>query len=161
MQDIHLQADTFLNYIFKCIDKEAFLADVKLDHICFRTSTLDEYETYKTLFSSNSTLIACNQINGREISVFKTNTNFNHERFSTKLLELTQPKEERKDSTNFEHIEFVIEKPLKKLVEENPHLNFNTKNIGAKTPEIRLNFAKGCIKFRNIALKDVIASETE
>jgi uncharacterized protein len=159
MQEIYLKADAFLNYIFKCIDKEVFLSEVKLDHICFRTSTLDEYERYKTLFSSNSTLIACNQINGREITVFKTNSDFQHERFSTKLLELTQPKVERKDSTNFEHIEFVIQKELRKLVEENPHLNFNTKNIDAKTPEIRLNFAKGCIKFRNIALEDVIASE--
>ena len=79
---------------------------------------------------------------GREISVF----------------ELPSPKSGTNYETGFEHIEFVINQDLRKLVETNPHLNFNTKGIdSAENPDVRLKFAKGVVKFHTLTLREVVA----
>lgn len=160
MREIHKEGSNFLAYISSCINKEVFLKELVLDHICFRTASLAEYETYKAQFSKLGNLISSNLINGREISIYRLKKAIEFDGLSTLLLELTQPKSSREDKSEFEHIEFVCSKNLRTLVEENPHLNFNTKNIDDTNAEIRLNFLNGVIKFRNIGLEKIIELES-
>jgi uncharacterized protein len=160
MRELHKEGKIFLEYIYSCIQKEAFLKDFVLDHICFRTASLEEYTQYKTQFSKLGKLLSSNLINDREISIYKLEDAIEFGTRKTSLLELTQPKSSREDKSEFEHIELVTTKNLRTLVEENPHLNFNTKNIDDINAEIRLNYLNGVIKFRNIGLEKIIELES-
>ena len=130
-----------------------------IDHVCFRCDTVLQYQTFKTALVKQYRLLSANQVNKREISIFEFKKPLEIEAYSCALLELTAPKQARNDAAGFEHIELICDADLRKLIEKNSHLNFNTKNIDTENPEIRLNYTIGSIKIRNIGLKVILAKE--
>jgi uncharacterized protein len=156
---LYASAEDFLDYIVNCTENETFWSFAVLDHICFRAASDVDYENKKLEFSSLGSLFSENIVNGRKISVFKTVVPLQNSSLETTVLELAQPKKGASHRVGFEHIELVVSIDLRSLVEQNPHLNFYTKNINDKVPEIRLNFLKGTIKFRNIGLEKILGEE--
>ncbi|MBY0414244.1 MAG: hypothetical protein K2Q18_08765, partial [Bdellovibrionales bacterium] len=59
-----------------------------------------------------------------------------------------------------EHVEFVSQKPLQDIVDQYPHLAFETNGINkAINADITLRLPPFCIRFHNQTLEDVIADE--
>ncbi len=156
MDIIYNAGKIFLDYIVNCAVNDDFWKTTKLDHICYRAESVQEYTNLKNQFSILGLLFAENVVNGRQISIFKLSAPIQNEVLSTQWLELAAPKERSNHGVGFEHIELITPLNLRALVEDNPHLNFNVKNIDGNVPEIRLKFSKGVIKFRNKGIENII-----
>lgn len=128
-----------------------------LDHICYRTETIKEYKEIKKVFSLYDELLADNQHNGREISVFKLSAPIIWGARQIPVLELLAPKKEMNYDTGFEHVEFVIKEDLRAFVGKHPHLNFNLKNIDkVENPSVKLKLSCGVVKFHEITLEELV-----
>lgn len=152
------EAQTFLSEIFGRLEEaNCPVSNFYLDHICYRTATLEEYLQAKRQLQKMGELLSANLHNGREISVFRLASPIEFKDRTINDFELPAPKLETDYSTGYEHIELVVDVPLRQLVSSHPHLNFNTKHIDqAENPSIKLNFRAGSVKFHRQALWEVL-----
>lgn len=152
------EAQSFLNQIFRLLEEaNCPVSSYQLDHICYRTATLEEYHQTKRQLEGMGELLSANQYNGREISVFRLASPIEFKGRIIRDFELPAPKLDADYSTGYEHIELVVDVPLRRLVSSHPHLNFNTKNIDQnENPSIKLNFSCGCVKFHLQPLWEVL-----
>ncbi|GMH95208.1 hypothetical protein TL16_g13102 [Triparma laevis f. inornata] len=90
---------------------EIQVSDKISDHICYRTSTSEEYTTLTTAFNScpsSITLLIESVIGGRMISTYKLSTPIPCDEHQIELLELPSPKSGSPYPSGLEHVEFVI-----------------------------------------------------
>lgn len=153
------KASLFLSKIFDVMSQmNCEVGSFDLDHICFRTNTIEEYQNIKQELLAENELLSANEHNGREISVFKLKRPISFEERSIPVFELPAPKDGCSYLSGYEHIEFVIPYTLRELVENNPHLNFNIKNIDDdENPSVKLKFSCGVVKFHVKTLEEVVA----
>lgn len=133
------------------------VVNLELDHICYRTETLDDYQELKKQLSVLNKLLADNVHNGREISVFELSSPIVFQERYVKVFELPAPNKLKSYETGYEHVEFVVKDDLRKFVQDRPHLNFNLKNIDLKeNPSVKLKLKIGSVKFHNLPLQEVV-----
>lgn len=156
--EIREEAESFLSYVFKVLEQaKCDVSGFDLDHICYRVVTVDEYLRLKKLLLKEGVLLADNHWNGREISVFELKNPIVFKGREISVFELPSPKKNVAYETGYEHIEFVVSVELRELIQNNPHLNFNTKGIDKdENPDIRLKFQHGVVKFHKSTLKEVV-----
>ena len=131
-----------------------------LDHICYRVTTIDEYQVKRTELLSIATMLAESMVNGRLIAVFKLNEPIIYKNRSISIIELPQPKNSYSYPTGLEHAEFVTREPLQKIVDRYPQFAFEVFGIHKKiNADITLKLGTFCIRFHNQSLEDVIKLE--
>ena len=158
ISDILKKSPDFISGVLKIL--EGLKCDVsgfELDHICYRTETLSEYQELKKQLTTSNTLLADNEHNGREISVFKLENPIQYINGEVDVFELPAPKSQQAFATGYEHVEFVIPMSLREFVTANPHLNFNIKNIDdLENPSIKLKLSCGSVKFHLSTLAEIV-----
>ncbi|GAM17910.1 hypothetical protein SAMD00019534_010850, partial [Acytostelium subglobosum LB1] len=94
------------------------------DHLCYRVSSQEIYQTKKSEFlSNNHTLLAETMVNGRLICTFKLSQPLVYHDTVTgttrtiELVELPSPKPNRPQLDGLEHTEFVIDEDFQKFIE--------------------------------------------
>ena len=131
-----------------------------IDHICYRTSSMDQYLKLKKEFSLFSQDLIESDINGRPITTFKLFEPLKFNDRSFDLLELPAPKPNKNTAEGFEHIEVVCDQSFSDLKIELS--NFEFKESGLKkyfNPELCVNINGSNIKFHHISLESVVNLE--
>lgn len=133
---------------------------LKSDHLCFRVSTLEEYDFYKMALSKYGELLTEAMVNGRAISTFRLAAAFQTNSHEVPLLELPAPKPGTTYSTGFEHAEFLVNKCFTTFRSQFPHLDFAEGGNQTLNPELCLKLGQGIqAKFHHLSLDRVIEIE--
>lgn len=149
----------FLARLFGLVENEFQIdvSDMILDHICWRSSSLQDYMNSLTALLSHGTLFHQSEHNGREISLISLTKPILFRSREISLIELPAPKQSKPFTNGFEHAEFVTNSTLKKLVNNYPKLNWDTKNIEKSiNPDVKLQFDNLTLKFHPYTLAHVV-----
>ncbi len=161
LSDVITDPMVFLDDLFNKLDDIGLELDkYPLDHICYRVSTLDEYQTKKTDLMELGELLIESMVNGRLISTFRLHSPIVYKNRSIDLLELPAPKPGHSYKSGLEHVEFVTKDPLQKIVDRYPQFAFEVFGIHKKiNADITLKLGDYCIRFHNQSLDEVIKQE--
>ena len=155
-------APAFLDQLFRLIDRfEIDYSSYTIDHICFRTASVDEYQRLKESLSAVHELLIESPVGGWRIATYRLAQPIKYKEWSIPLLELPEPKAGSQYQSGFEHIEFVIEKSFEELSSQYSSLTFDYKGTHKRiNPELRLKLDQNyCIKFHHLPLDKVIEIE--
>ncbi len=131
-----------------------------IDHLCYRTDTLDRYHELKKEFLTFSRLLIESDVNGRPISTFKLDKPVYFENSSISVVELPAPKKGKVTLEGFEHIEVVCDLSFHEL--ESRYKNLKIDKSGLKkdlNQEFELCFGDVNLKFHHLSLESVINLE--
>lgn len=131
-----------------------------IDHLCYRTKTLSDYQQIKNEFSSFCDLLVETSVNGRLIATYKLKRAWVFGENFIDLIEIPQPKPNKLTKHGFEHIEVVMPKSFNEIKNIYPELIFeDTKHHKDFNPELIANLKSGAIKFHHQSLEIVINIE--
>lgn len=155
------KASVFLDKVFSRIKTINF--DIKnwpIDHICYRTSSFENYQQMKSFFESVGKLLIESEVNQRPIASYKLYNPIKYKDYTIDVVEVPAPKKDKNTIEGFEHIEFVIDESFEQIMKKYPKLNYDLKGI-SKTlnPELVIKFTDCCIKLHHQSLETVIEIE--
>lgn len=156
------QAQAFYESILREAEvKQLNLQGYEMDHLCYRTTTMEEYKITCDKFREVGQLLIESEIGGRLIATFELNEPIVLKDREVAVIEVPAPKKGSNYPLGFEHAEFVISEKLEDYVANNPSVNFDTKDLIKEiNPDIRIKFKTGLsIKLHNQTLKSVIEYE--
>lgn len=131
-----------------------------VDHICYRSTSDENYKSLKTAFSKFANLLVESPVNGRLISTFQLQEPYLHGSHAIRAVELPQPKKGSTYKQGCEHIELVCDIPLDELPKMFPELSWEKKRQKKYyNDEIKCQLKSGVIKFHNQSLESVITLE--
>ena len=150
--------NSFLKNIFHALEKTNInVADFELDHICYRTLNIAQYNFLKKELNNIGELLTENQINGRPIATYKLHQPIIYKNREIYLLELPSPKKGSHYPAGFEHVEFVINTSLEKFIAAHPDIDFDKKGMSKNiNPDVRIKFDNFSVKFHLYNLEYVI-----
>ena len=151
----------FLKQLLAEADEKGIdLANWDIDHLCYRTETIDRYNQLKNELQSFAELLIESEVNGRPIATFHLHEPFAIQHRSIYLLELPAPKKSKPVKEGFEHIEVVTPLPLTELQSLYSNLDVDDSGL-AKTfnQELEIRLSSGAIKFHNLSLASVVQLE--
>lgn len=161
LNDIITDPTLYLHRLFKKI--ELIKLDVSayyLDHLCYRVSSVDEYDLKKKDLFNHGTLLAESLVNGRPIATFKLFNPIKYAKREISVIELPSPKKNSPYPSGLEHAEFVVPHPLHVILKKYPSLPFDISGIDKKiNADITLNFHGECIRFHEKKLEEIIRLE--
>ena len=160
-KDIQHQAVTFLEKIFNELESvQIDLRDWPIDHLCYRTSSENNYQKIKNCFQHIGELLVESEVNGRLIATYKLKEPILFKQHRIELIEVPAPKRGKTTIEGFEHIEAVIDISFLELEKLFPHITFNKKAITKEiNPDIEVEFGGCAIKFHHQSLEEVIEYE--
>lgn len=153
---------TFLTRILQKVEDEGFdLNDfVQIDHICFRTSSLENYAKKKDELQSIAKLLGETEVNGRPICTFRLQKPIVHDRWRIDAIELPAPKEGSNYRDRLEHIEFVLYDDIPTFLAKYSDKSFNLKSADRGiNPEVALQLGEDQVKFHLLNLPTVVFIE--
>lgn len=145
----------FLDAIIAEIEQEGYdMADfVQIDHMCYRTTSLAQYDQKRRELATVATLLSENIINNRPIASFKLNEPFMHNTWRIDVIELPAPKPGSDYDAGLEHIEVVLYDDFDTFLKKYPRSDYARK--AAKrvlNPDISLRLKTYTVKFHIISL---------
>jgi len=154
-------APAFLDELMKQLaEKRIDISDWEIDHICYRTSSIENYERAKESASLVGDLLIESLINGRDIATYRLREPIHYQHWNIELLEIPAPKAGKITADGFEHIEVVIDQSFESLIQRYSWLNFSLKAINKRiNPDIELELKGMAIKFHHQSLAAVIELE--
>lgn len=152
----------FLARIIAEVEAEGFdLADfVQLDHMCYRTSSLGNYEAKKSELMEFGELLGEVQINGRPIATFRLHEPVIYDRWRIDTVELPAPNPGREIKEGLEHVEFVLYDSIDAFLKKYEGKNFNLASVDrGVNPEIGYKLPNYGVKFHLLSLPTVVYLE--
>jgi predicted metalloenzyme YecM len=155
---------TFLTAIIDRVEAEGFdLADfVQIDHMCYRTTSRDNYEHKKQEFGSIGQLLGETMVNDRPIATFRLNEPVRHGKWRIDALELPAPKAGADHHEGLEHIEFVLYDDIPTFLAK--YRGHAFKMLAADrgiNPKIGLQLGDYSVKFHLLNLPTVVYLENK
>lgn len=157
------QALEFLEKIFSEIHKKNITIEKhwSVDHLCYRTLSLEVYENLKLEFQKFSKLLIESEVNGRPISTFKLNKPIRFLNWDIHLVELPAPKKGKLTIEGFEHIEVVCDVSFEEIKNRYPKNAFNESGLIKNfNQELEISFGESAIKFHHLSLESVVRLES-
>ncbi len=152
----------FLDDILGRVVDEGFdLSDfVQIDHMCYRTTSAENYAKKKTELSSVARLLGETLINSRPISTFRLNEPVVHLPWRIDAIELPAPKAGSEHQEGLEHVEFVLYDDIPTFLKkyEGKPFEMRAANRGVN-PEIGLQLGELSVKFHLLNLPTVVYLE--
>lgn len=152
----------FLDDILGRVEQEGFdLTDfVQIDHMCYRTTSTENYEGKKAELASVSKLLGETVINGRPISTFRLNEPIMHLPWRIDAIELPAPKAGSEHQEGLEHVEFVLYDDIPTFLKKYEGKPFEMRAADRGiNPEIGLQLGEYSVKFHLLNLPTVIYLE--
>lgn len=152
----------FLTEVLSEIKKEGFsLGDfAQLDHLCYRTTSSDNYLQKKAELSEVASLLGETMVNNRPIATFRFHEPIKHGDWRIDALELPAPKPDNQFEEGLEHIEFVLFDSLHSFQKKHSDKLFETKSVDRGiNPELGFKLKKYAVKFHLLSLPTVIYLE--
>lgn len=154
--------ETFLSTILQQVADAGFdLADFsQIDHMCYRTTSLENYEAKKQELAGVSKLLAETMINERPICTFRLHDPVLHDKWRVDAIELPAPKEGATYPEGLEHIEFVLYDDIPTFLEKYKDKNFELRAADRGiNPEIGYKLGDYTVKFHLLSLTTVVYLE--
>ncbi len=141
-------------------DSKLDVSNYQMDHIAYRATTSDSYESIMNQLKDYGNVIGVKIIRDRPISIVKLNDPLKFENYTVTCLEVLAPAQSDQFKEGLEHVEIVINDiSLEEFVTKYPHLNFEAKGHGIN-PEMVLYFPDGTsVKFHSLPIEEVIKLE--
>lgn len=156
------QAHLFLERAFADLDRNQFALDPHwhIDHLCYRTSTQENYLAVKGQFHQFSRLLIESEVNGRLISTFKLQTPIVFNEWEIDLIEVPAPKAGKTTQEGFEHFEVVCDLPFDQIKKRYSQCQFDESGlIKDFNQELEIPFGSFALKFHHLSLESVINVE--
>lgn len=155
---------TFLQRIVEEIVAAGFDLDdfVQMDHLCYRVSSRNDYETKKKDLMIVGKLLGENQVNGRPIATFRLFNPVRHDTWRIDCVELPAPKPNTPTKEGLEHVELVLFDDKDDFLEKYSDKQFDLKAADrGVNPEITFKLPSGAVKFHLLNLPTVIYLENK
>ncbi len=111
-----------------------------IDHIAFRTHTVEDYNKYLQEFSTGNDLIGVNIVRDRPIAIIRFKTPLKYHDFQIPFLELMAPAGDFAHPNGLEHAEIIVP-DLDSFQKKYPAVEFDLKSRDRKiNPELILRF---------------------
>lgn len=152
----------FLDDVISRVISEGFdLADfVQIDHICYRTTSNENYLDKKAELTGVAKLLGETMINNRPISTFHLQEPIIHKYWRVDAIELPAPKINSKYQEGLEHAEFVLFDDFPTFLNkyEGKPFEMHAAERGIN-PEIGLQLGELSVKFHLLSLPTVLYLE--
>ena len=155
------ESKEFLEKIFTNLDRAHIdIGHWEIDHLCYRTSTDEQYDDAKKYFAQKGECLIESEVNGRLIATYKLYKPIHYKNWVIDLVEVPAPKPNKLTLDGFEHIEVVIDQPFSKIINQYPMIDFETKGLQKElNPELEIEFEDCAIKFHHKSLEHIINIE--
>ncbi len=154
-----LEAQLFLERVLSAIDPY-LKAHWEIDHLCFRTSSLEHYAATREVFEKTSALLIESEIGGRPIATYQQQGLIAARGRRVDVIEVPAPKPGRTIDKGFEHLEIVMDLDFTTLQQSVPHWKWDARSLGKDlNPELEARFDDFNIKFHHHALSHIINIE--
>lgn len=156
------QAQAFLKRSFAVLEQKKFVLDEHwhIDHLCYRTSSIENYLAIKNQLELFSKLLIESEVNGRLISTFKLTNPLVFNGWEIDLIEVPAPKTGKITADGFEHFEVVTDLTFDEIKSRYAQFPFDesglTKDINQ---ELEFSFDEFALKFHHLSLESVINVE--
>jgi predicted metalloenzyme YecM len=155
---------TFLDDILTRVQNEGFdLNDfVQIDHICYRTTSGENYAKKKKELEPVAKLLGETMVNERPISTFRLHTPVIHTPWRIDAIELPAPKAGSEHQEGLEHVEFVLYDDIPTFLEKYKDKPFQMSAADRGiNPEIGLGLGEYSVKFHLLNLPTVVYLENK
>lgn len=158
---IETQAHQFLDQLFQHLENhQVDIKNWEIDHLCYRTSSPENYSESKAMFEKKGKLLIESEVNGRLIATYQLEQPIIYRNWVIDLVEVPAPKPNKITLEGFEHIEVVIDESFDDILNQYPNLNFNKKGLEKElNPELEIEFENCALKFHHKSLEHIINIE--
>lgn len=156
------QAHDFLARAFADLERNniAFDKHWHIDHLCFRTSSQENYLYTKKQFAGFSRLLIESEVNGRFISTFKLKKPIVFDDWEVDLIEVPAPKKGKVIADGFEHFEVVCDLTFDEIKSRYNQCRFDDSGLAKNfNQELEIIFDSFALKFHHVSLESVINVE--
>ena len=155
------EANAFLDRLFQILkENKVDLGHDEIDHLCYRTNSLDHYQSICQQMTNFSQLLIESPVKGRMISTFKLSTPIEYHGRSIDLVEVPAPKPGKTTVEGFEHIEVVTSQSFSDLKNKYSYLKMDLGGLEKDfNQELEIEFQNCAVKFHHYSLEQVIELE--
>jgi uncharacterized protein len=153
---------TFLADILARVEAEGFdLGDFsQIDHLCYRTTSLEDYAQKKEELTAVSALLGETMVNERPICTFRLHEPIRYGQWRIDAVELPAPKSGASYAEGLEHIEFVLYDDIPTFLKKYEGKPFELRAADRGiNPEVGLKLGDYTVKFHLLALPTVVYLE--
>jgi len=149
-------SDTLKSAIYAGID----LRDYPIDHLCFRTQTVEDYQRTKPLIQNFSKGILENLHHGRPVTKFLLSQPIIIGEYEIPVIEMPVPRPGQVIQTGLEHLEMVVGDDYEIIKERYNGLWSGADDSGEFNQPMFITFENGhSIKFHKLPISEVIRLE--
>lgn len=162
MNEFNIAAQDFLQRVFKKLDAQNIQLDRHwfIDHLCYRVSSLENYNAFKAQFAAFADLLIESDVNGRPIATYKFAEPIRFRDWSIHVVELPAPKPGKITIEGFEHFEVVADIGFDEIKQRYPKAVFSESGLKKEfNPELEISLDELAIKFHPLSLESVIRLE--
>ena len=135
---------------------------IQIDHMCYRTTSMENYLQKKQELDNVATLLGETMINGRPICTFRLLEPVTHGQWRIDAIELPAPKPGKDVVEGLEHIEFVIYDDIPTFLKKYDGQPFEMRAADRGiNPEIGLSLGNYGVKFHLLNLPTVVYLENK
>lgn len=156
------KAQTFLESLFRTLDEKNIVLEKHwmIDHLCYRTSSLEQYLSFKNEFSKFSELLIESDVNGRPIATYKFSEPIKFRDWQIQVVELPAPKPGKVTVDGFEHIEVVCDESFEQIKNRYQQIQFDDSGLKKDfNQEYEMAVGQYALKFHHLSLESVIRLE--
>jgi predicted metalloenzyme YecM/heme-degrading monooxygenase HmoA len=160
--EFYSQAHVFLIHLFQQLKNNRILLkpEWEIDHLCYRTKTIEDYHELKGDFIKLGELIIEGEVNGRPIATYKLNEPVLFKKYKIEIVELPAPKVGKLTTEGFEHVEVVCDISFEQLRKDLQHCKTDESGLTKRVnKEFEVILDSCAIKFHHQTLLSVIEEE--
>lgn len=157
------QAVQFLDKLFLQMANQSIVLENHwdIDHLCFRTSTEEAYQKFKSDFSNIAALLIESEVSGRLISTFKMHKPVQFKNWRIDVVELPAPKKGKVTHEGFEHIEIVTDLTFQEIQTKYPNCKYDPSGLVKDfNQELEIELEGCALKFHALSLESVVRLES-
>jgi len=150
--------ENFLDRIFDSLKESGFSMDEfkELDHIAYRTESLENYEKIKKGLLEFSQNYSDKIFGGRPVLVCRLKEPLSYDNFMIEGIEVLAPKGDNKFKEGLEHAEFITKTTLSEFREKHNNISFNLDAYAREdNPELIVELKDCAAKFHMQSLLEV------
>lgn len=161
-ENLPLLANEFLSRVFAELGRKNFYLENHwhIDHLCYRTSTSENYLAIKNKFERFAELLIESEVNGRMISTFKLDAPLCYGDWEIDLIEVPAPKIGKIVADGFEHFEVVCDVDFTEIKSRYKGHHFDDSGLSKDfNQELEIMFDGFAVKFHQMSLESVVRVE--
>ena len=150
----------FISHLLACLmEKNIEINNYQIDHLCYRTKTLDEYNSMKKNIMLFSKEYVENIHHGRPITKFLLIKPLKYKNYSIPLIELPAPQKNIVYNNGLEHLEIVVGDNFDIFKNKYKSIWTDSDDSGIYNQTIFIDFDEHKVKFHHYSLLEVLKLE--